>query len=173
MTVVEKIARETGAKLKKGRGDFQYALCSHQSDRFLLVTPLTFMNESGRAAAQVMKQFSIASSDMMIVYDDFQLPLGTLRLREEGSDGGHNGLASITDQLKTTNIPRLRVGIAGKSCPTERKKDSMASYVLSNFDADEVGHAEEMAKHASGAALDWVHHDIEHAMNNYNKSFLE
>jgi PTH1 family peptidyl-tRNA hydrolase len=130
------------------------------------------MNESGRAVEQAMKQFNLSSLDMMVVYDDFQLPLGTLRVRKEGADGGHNGLASITYRLQTENIPRLRVGIAGKNCPTENKKELMATYVLSPFDNDEVRIAEEMFKHASDATLAWVHKGIEHAMNNFNKSFL-
>jgi PTH1 family peptidyl-tRNA hydrolase len=130
------------------------------------------MNESGRAVEQAMKQFNLTSADLMVVYDDFQLPLGTLRIRNEGTDGGHNGLASITHQLQTENIPRLRVGIAGKNCPTENKRELMATYVLSPFDNDEVRVAEEMTKRASDATLAWVHNGIEHAMNNYNKSFL-
>jgi PTH1 family peptidyl-tRNA hydrolase len=130
------------------------------------------MNESGRAVEQAMKQFNLSSSDMMVVYDDFQLPLGTLRIRKEGTDGGHNGLASITHHLHTENIPRLRVGIAGKNCPTENKKEQMAAYVLSEFDDSEVRIAEKMIKHAGDATLAWVHKGIEHTMNNYNKSFL-
>jgi len=130
------------------------------------------MNESGRAVEQAMKQFNLSSLDMMVVYDDFQLPLGTLRIRKEGTDGGHNGLASITYQLQTANIPRLRLGIAGKNCPTENKKELMAAYVLSEFDNNEVRLAEEMIDHARAATLSWVHKGIEHAMNNFNKSFL-
>jgi PTH1 family peptidyl-tRNA hydrolase len=119
-----------------------------------------------------MRQFNLSSFDAMVVYDDFQLPLGTLRIRKEGTDGGHNGLASIMYHLQTENIPRLRVGIAGKNCPTENKKDLMAAYVLSEFDENERLMADELIGHACRAALSWVHEGIEHTMNNYNKSFL-
>jgi PTH1 family peptidyl-tRNA hydrolase len=172
LRVVHSLAKLLAVDLQRGRGDFRFARCTDQGDRFLIIAPLAFMNESGRAVEQAMKQFNLSSLDMIVVYDDFQLPLGTLRIRKEGTDGGHNGLASITYQLQTEDIPRLRVGIAGKSCPTENKKELMATYVLSPFDNDEVRIAEEMIKRASDATLAWVHNGIGHAMNNYNKSFL-
>jgi PTH1 family peptidyl-tRNA hydrolase len=172
LRVVDSLAKLLAVDLQRGRGDFRFARCTDQGDRFLIIAPLTFMNESGRAVEQAMKQFNLSSLDMMVVYDDFQLPLGTLRIRKEGTDGGHNGLASITYQLQTANIPRLRLGIAGKNCPTENKKELMAAYVLSEFDNNEVRLAEEMIDHARAATLSWVHKGIEHAMNNFNKSFL-
>ena len=172
MRAVDSLAKTLGAKMQRGKGDFRFARCTDQGDRFLIIAPLTFMNESGRAVEQAMKQFNLSSFDAMVVYDDFQLPLGTLRIRKEGTDGGHNGLASITYQLQTENIPRLRVGIAGKNCPTENKKELMAAYVLSEFDDNEVWIAEEMIDHARAATLSWVHKGTGHAMNNYNKSFL-
>ncbi len=172
LRVVDSLAKLLAVDLQRGTGDFRFARCTDQGDRFLIIAPLTFMNESGRAVEQAMKQFNLSPSDMMVVYDDFQLPLGTLRIRKEGTDGGHNGLASITYQLQTENIPRLRVGIAGKNCFTENKKELMAAYVLSEFDDSEVWMAEEMIDHARAATLSWVHKGIEHAMTNYNKSFL-
>lgn len=172
LRVVDSLAKLFALDLQRGRGDFRFARCTDQGDRFLIIAPLTFMNDSGRAVEQAMKQFNLSSADLMVVYDDYQLPLGTLRIRKEGSDGGHNGLASITYQLQTENIPRLRLGIAGKNCPTENKKELMAAYVLSEFDNNEVRLAEEMIDHARAATLSWVHKGIEHAMNNFNKSFL-
>jgi len=170
--MVDSLANLLGADMKKGKGNFRYAQCTDQDTSFLLIAPLTFMNESGLAVEQAIKQFNVSPANLMIVYDDFQLPLGTLRIRKEGTDGGHNGLASITDQLQTENIPRLRVGIAGKTCPTVNKKELMATYVLSPFEDDETPIVEKMMENARDAALAWVHKGIEHAMSNYNKSFL-
>lgn len=172
LTVVDSLAMALEVDMLRGKGEFRFAQCADQGNRFLVIAPLTFMNQSGRAVEQAMRQFNLSPSDMMVIYDDFQLPLGTLRVRKEGSDGGHNGLASITKQLQTENIPRLRVGIAGKDCPTENKKELMATYVLSPFDNDEVRIAEEMIKHARDATLAWADKGLDHAMNNYNKSFL-
>jgi peptidyl-tRNA hydrolase len=74
--------------------------------------------------------------------------------------------------LQTENIARLRVGIAGKNCPTENKRELMATYVLSPFDNDELRIAQEMIGHARDATLAWTHKGLDHAMNNFNKSFL-
>jgi PTH1 family peptidyl-tRNA hydrolase len=172
LRVVDSLAVALEVNMQRGKGEFRFAQCADQGNRFLIIAPLTFMNKSGRAVEQAMRQFNLSPSDMMVVYDDFQLPLGTLRVRKEGSDGGHNGLASITRQLQTESIPRLRVGIAGKNCPTGNKKELMATYVLSPFDDDEVRIAEEMIKHARDATLTWARKGLDHAMNNYNKSFL-
>ncbi len=171
LRVVDSLAKLLAVDLQRGRGDFRFARCTDQGDRFLIIAPLSFMNESGLAVEQAIRQFNLSTADMMVVYDDFQLPLGTLRIRKEGTDGGHNGLASITNQLQTENIPRLRVGIAGKNCPTENKKELMATYVLSPFDNDEAPIAKEMIDHARAAVLSWVHKGIGQTMNNYNKSF--
>ena len=109
--------------------------------------------KAGAAVVQIMEQFNVPASDLLIVLDDFQLPLGTLRIRAEGSDGGHNGLASIIYQLQTEKIPRLRVGIAGTTCPTEERKELMSEYVLSPFEKDEVQQAATMITHARDAVL--------------------
>jgi peptidyl-tRNA hydrolase, PTH1 family len=156
-----------------GTGDFLFSECEIGNRRLLLAVPLTYMNESGTAVTQIMEQFNVPASDLLIVLDDFQLPLGTLRLRAEGSDGGHNGLASIIYQLQTEKLPRLRVGIAGATCPTQDRKELMSEYVLSPFEKDETTLAATMITHARDAALALVLHGIEFAMNNFNKSFLD
>ena len=130
------------------------------------------MNASGVAVEQLHQLFGLTPSNFLIVYDDFQLPLGTLRFRPEGSDGGHNGMASVIEHLGTEGIPRLRVGIAGKTCPTSERKELMASYVLSRFEKDELHTVSEMIGHAREGVLDFVEHGIEFAMNNFNRSFL-
>ena len=170
--VIESLVQLSAAKLHRGNGDFFFAECADRGDRFLAIAPVTFMNESGRAMKQAMLQFRLSPSDFIIVYDDFQLPLGTLRIREDGGDGGHNGLASIINELQTEHIPRLRVGIAGTSRPTENKGELMATYVLSPFETEEAKIAEHMINHARDAILAWVHHGIRYSMNNFNKSFL-
>jgi peptidyl-tRNA hydrolase, PTH1 family len=156
-----------------GNGDFLFSESVIEGRRLLLATPLTYMNESGAAVSQIMEQFHVPASDLLIVLDDFQLPLGTLRLRADGSDGGHNGLASIIYQLQTEKIPRLRIGIAGSTCPTQDRKELMSAYVLSPFEKDEIQEAATMITHASDAVLALILHGIEFTMNNFNKSFLD
>lgn len=172
-SVIASLSQSFHSRMLDGNGDFLFSECAIESRRLLLATPLTYMNESGTAVMQIMEQFNVPASDVLIILDDFQLPLGTLRIRVEGSDGGHNGLASIIYQLQTEKIPRLRVGIAGTTCPTEDRKELMSSYVLSPFDKDEVEQAATMITHARNAVLALVVHGIEFAMNNFNRSFLD
>lgn len=171
--VVASLSQSLRSRMLDGNGDFLFSECAIESRRLLLATPLTYMNESGAAVIQIMEQFKVPASDLLIVLDDFQLPLGTLRLRADGSDGGHNGLASIIYQLQTEKILRLRIGIAGTTCPTQDRKELMSAYVLSPFEKDEIQQAATMITHASDAVLALILHGIEFAMNNFNKSFLD
>jgi PTH1 family peptidyl-tRNA hydrolase len=170
--VVGSLAHSLRTALKEGSGEYLFSECMVDERRILLAVPSTYMNESGIAVAQLCQHFSLSPSGLLIVSDDFQLPLGTLRIRSEGSDGGHNGLASVIEHLQTEKIPRLRVGIAGSTCPGEDRKELMASYVLSPFEDDEVTLAAKMTDHARDALLAFIQHGIQFAMNNFNKSFL-
>lgn len=172
-SVVAALSRALHARMADGRGDFLFSDCTVDHRRLILTVPMTYMNESGTAVAQMMEQFNITPSELLVVLDDFQLPLGTLRIRHEGSDGGHNGLASVIYHLQTERIPRLRVGIAGVTCPAEERKELMAGYVLSPFEKEEEPMAEKMVAHACDAVDALSRHGIEFAMNNFNRSFLE
>jgi len=171
--VIASLSHFARSFMQEGNGDFLFSECVIESHRFFLAAPSTYMNESGTAVLQIMEQFNVAASDLLVVVDDFQLPLGTLRIREDGSDGGHNGLASVIYHLQTENIPRLRVGIAGSTCPSENRKELMAAYVLSPFEKEEVQQAAIMITHARDAVLALITHGIQFAMNNFNRSFLD
>ena len=171
--VIALLAGTLKVDLKEGNGEYFFSDCTVGGRRLLLAVPSTSMNESGLAVSQLCDHFGISSSELMIVYDDFQLPLGTLRIRLEGSDGGHNGMASIIEHLQTERIPRLRVGISGTTCPSEERKELMASYVLSQFEEDERTVATTMMMHARDALLASVERGVEFAMNNFNRSFLD
>ena len=118
-------------RFKEGRGDYLVALGFFKNREIGLAKPLTYMNNSGEAVADIMKRFAVPLNQLLIVCDDFQLPLGTLRLRPGGSDGGHNGLASIIYQLQTDEFPRLRCGIGGETIPKD--KSFMKDFVLDQF----------------------------------------
>jgi len=102
------------------------------TDGTWLIKPQTFMNLSGRALQQVMTFFKIEPAELLVVYDDASLPLGTLRFREKGSAGGHNGIRSIISHLGTEEFPRLKLGIGGSG---ER---DMSGHVLGNFSSEEA-----------------------------------
>ena len=138
----------------------------------LIVAPQTFMNNSGFAVREIHEKLNLSFDDLLIVYDDFQLPFGTLRLRSKGSDGGHNGLGSIIYHLQSDLIPRLRVGVGGVTLPDQHSHESMADYVLSRFDAPEEKFLPELLLHTSNACKSWIESGVAKTMSLYNKNFF-
>lgn len=131
--------------------------------RVVLAQPQTFMNESGIAVAQLVRWYKVPLDRLLVVYDDLDLPLGTIRLRADGSDGGHNGIASIIRSLKTNTFPRLRIGISRPaSGPT-------VPYVLSRFNATERRELEDILDRTSDAILVWIREGLVSAMNQFNQ----
>ena len=131
--------------------------------RIVLAKSQTFMNDSGRSIGALTRFYKVDPADMLIIFDDLDLPLGTLRLRPWGGSGGHKGMESIIRVLGDNQFPRLRVGIdrpPGRMDP--------ADYVLQDFSAsqaDVVAHVREMAV---AACEHWLVHGITSAMNVYN-----
>ncbi len=132
----------------------------------ILAKPLTYMNESGRFVAEIARFYKASSAEILVCFDDMDIPLGRIRLREKGSAGGHNGMRSIIESLGTDQIPRLRLGIGPKPMEFDA-----AAFVLSAFRADESDALERMissAKDAVFCALD--EGGIAKAMTRYNFS---
>jgi PTH1 family peptidyl-tRNA hydrolase len=168
--VVERLADELHAPLRAGRGEFLWAQGEYRDRQLGLVKPMTFMNESGIAAAEIGEQFKVTLGDLLVVCDDFQLPLGRLRLRPSGSDGGHNGLYSIIYHLQSEDFARLRCGIGSEHAPKE--KSSMAEFVLDPFAEDERPAADQMVQQAKEACLSVVVDGVEKTMNMINGPLL-
>jgi peptidyl-tRNA hydrolase, PTH1 family len=138
----------------------------------LLAKPLTFMNESGQAVAELVRYYKIELSDLLIVVDEAQLPLGKLRARARGSAGGHNGLKSVIAHLGE-EFSRLRVGIGrgpegtdGANVSTPRR--DLADHVLSRFDSAEEPEVERMIQRAADAAETFITSGIAAVMNGFN-----
>lgn len=132
----------------------------------MLAKPLTFMNLSGKAVSLLVRAYLDSPEDMLVVYDDIDLPLGKLRLRERGSAGTHNGMESILGSLETGSFPRLRFGIRGTGYS---QSNDLARYVLDDFDPDEEPVVEEAIARASDALLLFVRGDLKRAMNTFNR----
>ena len=128
-----------------------------------LLKPQTYMNRSGLAVAAVQQQLACPTEEVLVVVDDFLLAFGRLRFRRAGSDGGHNGLASVLAELGTTNVPRLRLGL-GAPPPSVDPID----YVLADFAADEP--VAELVQRAAAAIEVYGRDGVETAMNRYNGS---
>jgi peptidyl-tRNA hydrolase, PTH1 family len=165
--VVDRLATELQLRFKSGRGEFLIAEGTFRDHPLSLVKPLTYMNDSGLAALDIRDQFEVQNEDLLVVCDDFQLPLGQLRLRLRGSDGGHNGLYSIIYHLQTDEFPRLRCGIASSTMPAD--KNRMADYVLEKFAPGEQSAVDEMTQQAKEACLCALTDGLTKAMNIFNK----
>jgi len=134
--------------------------------RGYLLKPLTFMNRSGRAVGDLAGRILCDKADILVVSDDFNLPLGKLRFRERGSSGGHKGLASIIRSLGSEEFPRMRCGIGPRreSVPEETR-----DYVLSRFFDDETEEVERLVDRAADAVRLWIETgDLELCMNRFN-----
>ena len=128
-----------------------------------LIRSRTYMNESGRGVSQARVSLGLEPQEILVAFDDIDLPLGRIRLRESGGSGGQNGMRSIIDALGTQKIPRLRLGIRG-----ERANADTADYVLDRFDKDERDVAAEMIEEAADAVEMVLRSGLIAAMNRYN-----
>jgi PTH1 family peptidyl-tRNA hydrolase len=129
-----------------------------------LCQPQTFMNASGEAVGAVGRFYQVPVESILIVVDDADLPLGQLRMRPEGSSGGHHGLESVEQQLATRGYPRLRLGIGRR---TEDQRE-ITDYVLGRFEAAERGTMEEVLDRAVRQVECWLSAGISEAMNEFN-----
>jgi len=166
--VLDHLARHEGLLFRSAReldgyaGPKAFQVAQSFDPDALLLKPETFMNRSGEAVAPVARFVSAEPTEILVVYDDLDLPLGQLRLRPHGGSGGHNGMSSIIDTLGTDRFPRLRIGIG-------RPRTDAARHVLERFTEKEMPEAEVSAIEASEAALDWLKTgDLEACMARYH-----
>jgi PTH1 family peptidyl-tRNA hydrolase len=162
--VVEEIARRRGATFEPAPAEADMAKVRNLGEGgTLLARPLTFMNLSGRAAGELLRFYKIDVQDLLVVADDVNLALGRLRARMRGSEGGHNGLKSIIEQLGTNEFPRLRVGVGRGD--TRR---GLADHVLAGFESDEQAEIERAIVRAADAAEIFATDGIVKVMNTFN-----
>jgi len=131
----------------------------------VLVKPLTFMNRSGRAVLELVRHYELEPVDLLVVSDDTTLPLGSLRMRPEGSAGGHNGLRSIEESLGGPDYPRMRLGVGN----AEMDRWPLEDFVLDVFREDEQPVVEDLLDYAADAARLWIVEDLESAVARFNR----
>lgn len=167
--VVNLVARQLNADAGPTRPYYGWAQAKlpdgTEADTLTLALPTTLMNQSGLAVTALLDEFEPQLSQMLVVVDDLNLPPGTLRFRENGSDGGHNGLASIIEYLETEEFPRLRVGIGA---PDDNQQK--ASFVLSRPDQKETETVERMVATAAKAVIFAASHRFEEVMEKFNRN---
>jgi peptidyl-tRNA hydrolase, PTH1 family len=164
---VERLARAHDVKLGRGRYKTRLGEGRIAGRPVILVQPQTYMNRSGDAIGPLAAYYRVEPANVLVIYDELDLPLGTLRLREQGGTGGHNGMKSITNHLGQ-GFPRLRLGIGR---PTGRMDP--AAYVLQDFGTEEWPVVAEVLRQAEEAVESFLRDGIELAMSRHNGTVLE
>ncbi len=135
-----------------------------EEEKVVLMRPVTYMNRSGRSVRSALDFWKMEIENLLVIVDDMHLDLGRLRIRPDGSAGGHNGLASVAEAVGREDYPRLRLGIGPAPAPEEH-----VSFVLGPFRPEERGEADAMIERAADAAQCWIRDGLEEAMNRYNQ----
>lgn len=160
--VVNELVRRASAEGMKKRFRSEIREGRLGGQKVVLLAPQTYMNLSGHAVREAANWYHVPIEDALIVFDDMDLPFGLLRLRPSGTAGGHNGLKSIIEQLGTTQIPRLRVGIG-------RGRSAARGHVLSRFSPEEEQALPGLIKAVCDAVEVWISSGITTAMNEINR----
>ena len=160
--MVERLAAQEGLKLRSKESLSRVARGTVEGERVLLALPQTMMNGSGEAVAALCNSNGIDPSEVCVVLDEVELPLGVLRIRARGSAGGHNGMESVISTLGTTEIPRLRVGVRGTRY-VKGERD-LANYVLEPFAKEERADIDAAVEKAVEALRRWLSSGIDAAM---------
>jgi peptidyl-tRNA hydrolase, PTH1 family len=162
--VVALLARRTMAEGPKKKFDAELFDCGGAwGDKLLLVAPQTYMNLSGKSVRGVLDFYKLSPQDLLVVCDDINLPLGKLRIRQQGTAGGQKGLADILRQAGTESVPRLRMGVGAPPGPMDA-----ADWVLGKFTSAEQMDVERMTAIAADAVEVWVREGLASAMNRFN-----
>lgn len=164
--VVDELVHRRNLTFRPGKGDYVYA--ESPSNDILWVKPTSGMNTSGVPVMDVYDRWQIDLADLRMIVDDVDLPLGTMRIRPGGGDGCHRGLESVIYHLKSTNFPRIRMGIG-----TSENMRPAEDYVLKQFRRQDRPLAEEMVKHGADAAESILINGLEKTMSEFNRLEIE
>jgi PTH1 family peptidyl-tRNA hydrolase len=162
--VVDSLAGETDRSFRPGRGDYLFCEIEEEKrDRYFLVKPVTYMNFSGEAVVDALNHFGLGRENLLVLCDDVNLPLGRIRIREKGTEGGHKGLKSIIENLNSIWFARLRMGIGEAPEGME-----LEEFVLKEFLQEEKQSVEEMIEKACTAVKNTLIWGIEDSMGRFN-----
>lgn len=160
------IARELNCKIDKGKFQGLYGQTVYDGKKVYLLKPLTYMNLSGRSVLQLSAYFQIPPQRIIVLSDDISLEPGRIRVRAEGSAGGHNGLKSIIAELGSQDFPRVKIGVGAKP----NKDYDLAAWVLGAFPPAEEKAVSAALENAAGAALAIIRFGVPEAASRFNGS---
>jgi PTH1 family peptidyl-tRNA hydrolase len=162
---IDELCRRHGLELADMGGVLQFRKARLLGQEVVLTKPMTYMNESGLAVHKLQRMFSFDYLRMLVIYDDIDLPLGEIRIREKGSAGTHKGMKSVIQHSGTQDFPRLRIGIQSQASGTA----DIVRYVLTPLRGKRYGGLQEGVVKAADAAQAILESDIHHAMNEFNR----
>jgi PTH1 family peptidyl-tRNA hydrolase len=161
--VAAELARRHGAGTPRAKFQSEVVEGAFEQEKLLLMCPITYMNRSGASVLAARDFFKLDLSDLLVVCDDFSLPLAKIRIRAKGSSGGQKGLEDVIRRLGSNEFSRLRIGIGS---PPEQW--DVADYVLSKFTTEERDEVDTAIQRAADAAEEWMREGIDKCMNHYN-----
>ena len=163
---VDLLAGKLGCKIDKGKFQGLYGQAMYNGRKLMLLKPQTYMNLSGRSVLQLSAYFNIPPQRIIVLFDDISLEPGRLRVRPDGSAGGHNGIKSIIQELGSQAFPRVKIGVGGKPAPNA----DLADWVLSGFTAKEEKALAVALENAADATLAIIEKGVPEAANRFNGS---
>lgn len=161
---VDILADKLGCKIDRAKFQGLYGQTTYKGKKLMLLKPMTYMNLSGRSVLQLSAYFSIPPQKIIVMFDDISLDPGRLRIRPNGSAGGHNGIKSIIQELGSQAFPRVKIGVGAKPHPDY----DLADWVLSTFSAQEEKALGVSLPNAADAALAIIDYGVPEAANKFN-----
>lgn len=163
---IDVLAQKLGCKVDKLKFQGLYGQVNYGGGKLFLLKPQTYMNLSGRSVLQLSAYFHIPPQRIIVIFDDISLEPGRLRIRSDGSAGGHNGIKSLISELGSQEFPRVKVGVGAKAHPEQ----DLADWVLSGFSASEEKSLQSALERAADAALCIIDKGVPEAANRFNGS---
>ena len=161
---VDILAEKLGCKIDRAKFQGLYGQTTYKGKKLMLLKPMTYMNLSGRSVLQLSAYFSIPPQKIIVMFDDISLEPGRLRIRADGSAGGHNGIKSIIQELGSQTLPRVKIGVGAKPHPDY----DLADWVLSSFSAQDEKALAVSLPNAAEAALAIIDSGVPEAANRFN-----
>ncbi len=161
---IDMLAQTLGCKIDKAKFQGLYGQVTYQNRKLFLLKPMTYMNLSGKSVLQLSAYYQIPPQRIIVLFDDISLEPGRLRIRSDGSAGGHNGIKSIISELGSQDFPRVKIGVGAKA----HAEQDLADWVLSNFSASEEKALASALERAADAALCIMDSGVPEAANRYN-----
>ena len=161
-SILDDIAIDRNLKFSCITPLFKSTTFSFRDEEIILIKPLTYMNLSGEAVLHFLTNFTaLSEKDILIVYDDIHLPIGKMRFRGKGSDGGHNGIKNITYHLESDKYPRLRFGVG-------IPEDDLIEHVLGHFNTEDIDLLNDTIDKSIEGIFSWIENGLEKTMNVFN-----